>query len=478
MYLGLDLGTSGLKAILIDDDQAIVAEATAPLSVSRPQDGWSEQSPADWIAAAESAIGALPAGARAAIRGIGLSGQMHGATLLDAADDVLRPCILWNDTRARAEAASLDADPRFRAITGNIVFPGFTAPKLLWVKAHEPQVFARASKVLLPKDYLRLWLTGEHVAEMSDASGTSWLDTGRRLWSEELLAATSLPPSAMPRLVEGSEVSAQVRPEIAARFGLGRNVVVAGGAGDNAAAGIGVGATSAGQAFVSLGTSGVLFAASDGYRPDPATAVHTFCHALPGKWHQMGVVLAATDALNWFARLAGAEAAMLTGALGALEPPGKTRFLPYLGGERTPLNDAAIRGAFIGLEHATDREAATRAVLEGVAFAIRDCRDALAATGTHIDRLIAVGGGSRSDYWLSAIATALATPVAVPVAGDFGGAFGAARLAIMAATGAGAGIATPPATARTFEPQRRLISAFDDGFAHYRAARSAIAGLT
>ncbi|MCB2125152.1 MAG: xylulokinase [Rhodobacteraceae bacterium] len=478
MYLGLDLGTSGLKAILIDDGQNIVAEATAPLSVSRPQDGWSEQSPADWIAAAESAIGALPAERRAAIRGIGLSGQMHGATLLDAADDVLRPCILWNDTRAHAEAAVLDADPRFRAITGNTVFPGFTAPKLVWVKAHEPQVFARVAKVLLPKDYLRLWLTGEHVAEMSDAAGTSWLDTGRRTWSEELLAATFLPLAAMPRLVEGSEVSAQVRPEIAARFGLGRNVVVAGGAGDNAAAAIGVGVVSAGQAFVSLGTSGVLFAANDGYRPDPATAVHTFCHALPGKWHQMGVILAATDALNWFARLAGTEAPMLAGALGALEPPGKTRFLPYLGGERTPLNDAAIRGAFIGLEHATDREAATRAVLEGVAFAIRDCRDALAATGTRIDRLIAVGGGSRSDYWLSAIATALATPVSVPVAGDFGGAFGAARLAIMAATGAGAAIATAPATARTFEPQTRLLSAFDDGFARFRAAQSAIKGLT
>ncbi|MGB2892545.1 MAG: xylulokinase, partial [Albidovulum sp.] len=330
MYLGLDLGTSGLKAILIDDGQNIVAEATAPLSVSRPQDGWSEQSPADWIAAAESAIGALPAERRAAIRGIGLSGQMHGATLLDAADDVLRPCILWNDTRAHAEAAVLDADPRFRAITGNTVFPGFTAPKLVWVKAHEPQVFARVAKVLLPKDYLRLWLTGEHVAEMSDAAGTSWLDTGRRTWSEELLAATFLPLAAMPRLVEGSEVSAQIRPEIAARFGLGRNVVVAGGAGDNAAAAIGVGVVSAGQAFVSLGTSGVLFAANDGYRPDPATAVHTFCHALPGKWHQMGVILAATDALNWFARLAGTEAPMLAGALGALEPPGKTRFLPYL----------------------------------------------------------------------------------------------------------------------------------------------------
>lgn len=478
MYLGLDLGTSGLKAILINDDQRVVAEATAPLSVSRPEDGWSEQSPADWIAAAEAVIGALPAGARASIKGIGLSGQMHGATLLDASDNVLRPCILWNDTRSHLEAAELDADPRFRAITGNIVFPGFTAPKLVWLKRHEPQVFDRVARVLLPKDYLRLWLTGEHVAEMSDAAGTSWLDTGRRMWSETLLAATGLGVDAMPRLVEGSEVSGRVRHEIAGRFGIPATTGVAGGAGDNAAAGIGVGVVSAGQAFVSLGTSGVLFAANDGYRPDPATAVHTFCHALPGKWHQMGVILAATDALNWFAGIAGAEAGALTEGLGPLRAPGKTRFLPYLGGERTPLNDAAIRGAFIGLEHATDRQAATRAVLEGVAFAIRDCRDALAATGTRIDRLLAVGGGSKSAYWLSAIATALGTPVAVPVAGDYGGAFGAARLGLMAATGAGAEIATPPATERAFTPDPALTAAFDEGHARYRAAQTAIKGLT
>src|SRR5690606_17644532 len=275
MYLGLDLGTSGLKAILIDNDQAVVAEATAPLSVSRPQDGWSEQSPADWIAAAEAAIGARPAEGRAAILGIGLSGQMHGAVLLDRADDVLRPCILWNDTRAHAEAAELDADPRFRALTGNIVFPGFTAPKLQWVRRHEPAVFQRVARVLLPKDYLRLWLTGEHAAEMSDAAGTSWLDTARRDWSEPLLAATGLDRSAMPRLVEGSEVSGRLRPELAQRLGLPAGVVIAGGGGDNAAAAIGVGVVRAGQAFVSLGTSGVLFAANDSYQPDAATAVHT-----------------------------------------------------------------------------------------------------------------------------------------------------------------------------------------------------------
>ena len=478
MYIGLDLGTSGLKGVLIDEAQTVLAEATSPLQVQRPHDGWSEQSPADWIAAAESVMDALSVHGLGAVRGIGLSGHMHGATLLDAADDVIRPCILWNDTRSHVEATELDDDPMFRRITGNIVFPGFTAPKLLWVQRHEPRLRDRVAMVLLPKDYLRLWLTGEHVAEMSDASGTSWLDTGARDWSDDLLAQTGLSREHMPRLVEGSAVSGTLRGSLASRWGLPAGVVVAGGGGDNAASGVGVGVVRAGDAFVSLGTSGVLFAANDGYQPAPETAVHTFCHALPGTWHQMGVILAATDALNWYAGLVGQSAADLTGSLGTLQPPGKTLFLPYLGGERTPLNSATVRGAFLGLEHATDRAAATRAVLEGVTFAIRDCRDALAATGTRITRLLAVGGGSRSDYWLRAIATALDCPVQVPVAGDFGGAFGAARLALMAATGAGAEIATPPPIARTVDPERALTAAFDAGHARHIVARDTIKGLT
>jgi xylulokinase len=282
----------------------------------------------------------------------------------------------------------------------------------------------------------------------------------------------------MPRLVEGSEVSGRLRRELASRWGLPAGVVIAGGGGDNAASGVGVGVVRAGQAFVSLGTSGVLFAANDGYQPDPETAVHTFCHALPGTWHQMGVILAATDALNWYAGLVGQTAAELTGALTNLQAPGKTLFLPYLGGERTPLNDAAIRGAFLGLEHTTDRAAGTRAVLEGVTFAFRDSRDALAATGTRLEKVLAVGGGSRSDYWLKAIATALDCPVLLPAAGDFGGAYGAARLGLMAATGAGAEIATMPPIARIIDPDRKLTAAFDDGHARYSAARSAIQKLS
>ena len=478
MYIGLDLGTSGLKGILIDDSQTILAEATAPLTVQRPHEGWSEQISADWIVACESVLGQLSAKGLGAVRGIGISGHMHGATLIDAADNVLRPCILWNDTRSFAEAAALDANPIFRRLTGNIVFPGFTAPKLDWVRKHEPEIWAKVAKVLLPKDYLRLWLTGEHVAEMSDAAGTAWLDTGKRDWSEALLAATGLTRAQMPRLVEGSHPSGTVRADLASRFGLAGGVIVAGGAGDNAAAGIGVGVVKAGQAFVSLGTSGVLFAANDGYQPDPDTAVHTFCHALPGTWHQMGVILAATDALNWYAGLVGKSAAALTGELGPLQAPGKTLFLPYLGGERTPLNDAAIRGAFLGLEHTTDRMAGTRAVLEGVTFAFRDSRDALAATGTTLEQVLAVGGGTRSDYWLKAIATALNVPLLLPAAGDFGGAYGAARLAIMAVTGAGAEIAPMPPIARTIDPDPALSAAFDEGHARYAAARKSIQTLS
>ena len=478
MFLGLDLGTSGLKGIVIDDDQKLAASAKADLDVSRPKAGWSEQDPQSWIEAAESVFGELATTTDlSAVKGIGLSGQMHGATALDASDEVLWPSILWNDTRSSVEAAAMDGDPDFRAISGNIVFPGFTAPKVEWLRAHQPNVFEKIAKVLLPKDYLRLWLTGTYASDMSDAAGTSWLDVGARDWSDTLLAKCHLTRDHMPGLVEGSAVSGDLRAALAQRFGFASGIPVAGGGGDNAASAIGVGVVKAGQAFVSLGTSGVLFAANDSYRPDPETAVHTFCHALPGTWHQMGVILAATDALTWYAELVGDEPAALTGALGSLQAPGNTVFLPYLGGERTPLNDAAIRGAFIGLEHATDRQAATRAVLEGVTFALKDCQVALAATGTRLDSLTAVGGGSGSDYWLSAIATALNCSIDLPVAGDLGGAFGAARLAMMAATGGGAEIAMPPAMERSIEPDTSKAAAFEDGYARYVRTRQAIGGL-
>ncbi|SMX34702.1 xylulokinase [Actibacterium lipolyticum] len=473
MYIGLDLGTSGIRALLMDADQRIIGSAEADLTVSRPHPGWSEQEPADWIRAAETAMAELRSlhpDEVAAVKGIGLSGQMHGATLLDADDQVLRPCILWNDTRSHEEAAALDADPRFRQISGNIVFPGFTAPKLVWVAKNEPETFKKVRKVLLPKDYLRLWLTGEHVAEMSDAAGTSWLDTGARKWSPELLDASGMSIDQMPRLVEGSDVSGQLRPDLAQEWGMG-SVVVAGGAGDNAASAIGAGTISAGTGFVSLGTSGVLFAANDQYLPNPESAVHAFCHALPGRWHQMGVILTAASALNWFAGIVGSTPAALSDALGdTLIAPSGATFLPYLSGERTPHNDAAVRGSFAGLAHETDRDAMARAVMEGVAFALRDNLEALHAAGTDLQSIMAIGGGSRSHYWLKVIATALNLHIDIPAEGDFGAAFGAARLGLLAHTGADpVAVCHAPKIDGVIEPELALRDAFDAAYDRYRS---------
>lgn len=477
MFIGLDLGTSSLKAILIDEAQNILAEHTVPLTVSRPQGGWSEQDPASWFIAAEQALSAIAAQVDCStVQGIGLSGHMHGATLFDKDDVPLRPCMLWNDTRSHVEAAEMDANPQFRATTGNIVFPGFTAPKVEWVRRLEPDIFNKVAKILLPKDALRLFLTGEYVSEMSDAAGTAWFDTGARDWSDELLAACSLTRAHMPSLVEGSEASGTLRPGLAAILGA-QNVVVAGGAGDNAATAIGAGVIKDGTAFVSLGTSGVLFAANAAYRPDPASAVHSFCHAVPDTWHQMGVILAATDALEWLSRLTGKSASALTQNLGPLTAPSKTLFLPYLGGERTPHNDAQIRGQFLHLDHATDAEAAARAVLEGVAFAFADCRDALASTGTQINGALAMGGGARSEYWLGLLATVLDFPLHLPDDGDFGAAMGGARLGMMAATGADQSIATSPEIARSFEPDQSLTMAFIDTHDRYQAAYAVIKTL-
>ena len=461
---------------MIDDSQRIVGSRSVPLAVTRPRDGWSEQDPASWITGVGAALDGLRSDhprEMAAVRGIGLSGQMHGATVLDAADQPLRPCVLWNDGRAAEEAAELDGDPRFRAITGNIVFPGFTAPKLVWMARNEPDLFRRVAKVLLPKDYVRLWLTGEHVSDMSDSAGTSWLDTGRRQWSSDLLGATGLDVDRMPRLVEGTEVSGTLRQDLRERWGISSTgVVVAGGAGDNAASACGVGTVPPGTAFVSLGTSGVLFASSESYSPNPDRAVHTFCHAIPGTWHQMGVILAATASLEWLAMVTGKSADALTASLGdTLRPPAATAFLPYLSGERTPHDDAAIRGAFVGIGHGTDVAALTQAVLEGVAFAFADCRDVLGG----VLRATAVGGGSRSRYWLALLATCLEAPIDVPADGDFGAAFGAARLGLIAATDADPlDVCTPPDIRETIDPDPRLVDAFRNAHSSWRGLYPAL----
>lgn len=481
MYLGLDLGTSGLKAILTDGAGSVIDTAEMHYANPHPQQGWSEQDPADWVSACAQALDTLKArqpDAVAALRGIGLSGQMHGATLVDADDQVLRPCILWNDTRAAQQAAWLDAQPQMRDITGNIVFPGFTAPKLLWLQSHEPGTFAKVAKVLLPKDYLRLWLTGEHVGDMSDSAGTSWLDVGARDWSDVALATGQMRRDQMPELCEGSAVSGHLRDVLRERWGIAGPVVVAGGGGDNAAAACGAGCFAEGQGFVSLGTSGVLLAAKDSFAPDAGSAVHTFCHAVPDRWYQMGVILAATDCMNWLSRQTGQSAADLAGALpDHISGPSSLTFLPYLSGERTPHNNAQVRGAFVGLDIAHGTPDLTQAVIEGVSYALRDCLAALNGTGTQLTSVIAMGGGARSRYWLETLATVLDLPLSIPAGGEFGAALGAARLGIAADTGAPvADIMTPPAIAETIDPRPDLQDRYAAGWQRYRALYPALCG--
>lgn len=472
MYLGIDLGTSGVKTLLINDDQDIIATASAPLEVSRPKPGWSEQSPEDWIIATIATFSTLKTSHPAQfsqVAGIGLSGQMHGATLLDENDRPVRPCLLWNDTRSADIAQSLDTELA-RRLSGNIVFPGFTAPKTQWVATHEPETFSRVKKVLLPKDFLRLWLTGEYCSEMSDAAGTAWLDVGQRCWSDELLEASGLDRHYMPSLVEGTQASGQLRDALRTEYGFEKPVVVAGGAGDNAASAIGMGTIVAGSAFLSLGTSGVLFAANNEYLPNPQSAVHTFCHALPDTWHQMGVILSATDSLNWLAQLTGQQASALTQGLGDVTAPTESYFLPYLGGERTPHNDANVRGMLTGLDHNSGPEALTKVVLAGVSFAFRDNLAALEQAGTSLSRVTAIGGGSNSDYWLSLLATVLNLPVETTVSGDFGAGFGAARLGLIAATGEKPeDVCVAPSVERVFEPDAALTAAWHDAWQQYRS---------
>jgi xylulokinase len=480
-YLGLDIGTSGVKAILIDRAGKALGEETAKaVEPVRPRPGWSEQNPADWWTACLAACDALSKShpsEMAAVKGIGLSGHMHGAVLLGKSDEVLRPCILWNDGRSAAECREMEAAlPRLRDIAGNIAMPGFTAPKIAWVRKHEPEVYAKIAKVVLPKAYVRLLMTGEHVEEMSDASGTLWLDVGKRDWSDDLLAVTGLTRSHMPRLVEGSAPSGNLKPELMQRWGMSGTVVVAGGAGDNAAAACGIGAIRPGEGFVSLGTSGVLFVSNDRFRPNTAGAVHVFCHAIPDTWHQMGVILSATDSLNWLSNVTGRKQAELSSAAEAgFTGPGEEIFLPYLSGERTPHNNAGARGSFVGLSHLSDPARLAQAVMEGVTFAFRDSQRVLAAAGTTFGRLLAVGGGSKSALWLKLIATNLDTEIAVPEDGDFGGALGAARLGLCAAEGADpAEVMTMPGIKQIIRPDASLRDAYTAQYARYRALYPAI----
>ncbi|MFT5341480.1 MAG: xylulokinase [Paracoccaceae bacterium] len=483
MFIGFDLGTSGVRALLLAENGEVVASAESATPVSHPHPGWSEQNPADWISACRAALAELRQSYPddiAKLRGISLSGQMHGATLIEKNGDVLRPCMLWNDTRSFEQAARLDAIPAFREISGNIVFPGFTAPKVLWVAENEPDIFARIAKVLLPKDYLSFWLTGNAVSDMSDSAGTAWMDVGARAWSDTLLDLSGMRRDQMPDLIEGTSVAGTLRADLATELGLPTGVTIIAGGGDNAVAACGVGALRDGDGFVSLGTSGVLLAARAGFSASPESAVHTFCHAIPDAWYQMGVILAATDSLNWLSGIVGKTPAELTSELGeTIGDPGTLHFLPYLSGERTPHNDSAIRGAFTGLDIATGRADITRAVLEGVSFALRDNLEALKSTGANLTRVLAIGGGAQSRYWVELIATVLKLPVDLPEQGEFGAALGAARLAICGVTGASpADVMTKPAIAQTIHPRADLIDAYDTSYRKFAALYPALKATT
>ena len=484
MFLGIDIGTSGVKAVVIGEDGTVAAQGTAPLAVSRPHDLWSEQDPRDWWAAACAAVTAIDPELRRAVRGIGLAGQMHGAAVLDAADQPLRPAILWNDGRAHAECAALEAAvPGLHAITGNLAMPGFTAPKLLWLRAHEPELFARIARVLLPKDYVRLQMTGDAASDLSDSAGTLWLDVGARRWSGEVLAACGLGTQHMPRLHEGNEVTGTLRAEVADLWGIGqgtKRVPVIAGGGDNAAGAAGVGVIGDGDALLSLGTSGVVFAATTSFRPNPARAVHAFCHCLPHLWHQMAVHLSAAACIDWAARLTGAAgpAEFFARAEAAGAGAGREVFLPYLSGERTPHNDPHVRGAFLGLDNETDAGRLAAAVLEGVAFALADGVAALRDAGTALDELSVIGGGARSRYWGTILAAALDARLVYLEGGEVGPALGAAKLAQMAVTDASAAEAcTRPPVRHVVEPDPALAERLAPNLARFRAAYPALKAL-
>lgn len=481
MFLGIDIGTSGVKAIVLDTHGAIVGQGVAALTVRRPHPLWSEQDPEDWWAAINAAVLAIDPAIRRSVRGIGLAGQMHGATLLGADDRPLRPAILWNDGRSFAECLALEAEvPDLRAITGNIAMPGFTAPKLRWVRDHEPDIFAAVRTVLLPKDYVRLRMTGDKASDMSDSAGTLWLDVAARAWSDALLAACSLSVDHMPRLVEGSAIAGKLRADVAERWGMGA-APVAGGGGDNAAGAAGVGVVTDGKALLSLGTSGVIFVANNRFTANPARAVHAFCHCIPDMWHQMSVHLSAASCIDWVARLTGASGAaeLFARAEVAGAANGPELFLPYLSGERTPHNDPQVRGAFLRLDHDSDPNRLAQAVLEGVAFALADGLDALREAGTTVSELAVIGGGARSRYWGETIAAAMETPLVYLQGGEVGPALGAARLAQLALDGGRpADICVAPPTSHVVDPDPDLVARLAPKRAAFREAYSRITPLT
>ena len=470
---GLDVGTTGVKAIAISPDGSVLATAERSYPLSTPYPGWSEQDPEDWWSAAESALAEVGAGRELA--GIGLSGQMHGLVALDADERVIRPAILWNDQRTATECEEIEdrlGRARLIELTGNRALPGFTAPKLLWLRRHEPDSYGRIRHVLLPKDYVRLRLTGEHAIDVADASGTLLLDVAGRRWSDEVLDALEIPLAWLPPVLESPAISGTTAT----------GVSVAAGAGDCAAAALGVGVDRPGPASVVLGTSGVVFAALPAYRPDDQARAHVFCHAVPGTWHAMGVMLSAAGSLQWlrdtiapdmsFEALVAEAATWRPGAEGLV-------FLPYLQGERTPHADPDARGAFTGLQLRHNRGALVRAVLEGVAFGLRDSFDILRGLGIEVSSARASGGGARSELWLRICASVLDVPIERTVAEE-GSAFGAALLGGVAGgvfTDVSKAVAAAVQTKDVVEPDAEWARVYSEQQHRYRALYPALRDL-
>jgi xylulokinase len=488
MFLGIDLGTSGIKLALLNTSHQLVATADARLEVLRPHPLWSEQNPCDWWSALEKAIAQLRGSNPnewKTIQAIGLSGQMHGAVTLDCQDQVIRPAILWNDGRSSAQCQAIEAKvPNFRGITGNIAMPGFTAPKLLWMQENEAELFAKIQHVLLPKDWLRFQLSGELVSEMSDASGTLWLDVKQRQWSEALLNACGLNLHQMPRLVEGNEVSGYLKLDLVERWGLAhRKIPIAGGAGDNAATAVGIGATRANQGFVSLGTSGVVFLASANYASAPDKAVHAFAHALPQRWHQMSVMLSAASAFAWLSQLVGGpKEADLSASINQLSSTQKLAaplFLPYLSGERTPHNNANASALFFGLRHDHGTNDIAYAVMEGVCFGLKEGLMTMNHDASGIDELSLVGGGAQSDEWAQLLSDILQIKLVKPAGSHCAAAIGAARLAWLCTGANEADVCLPLPTEKEFACQLdgAYSAQMEQRFTRFKALYQAVKNL-
>ncbi|GJH12696.1 xylulokinase [Caballeronia novacaledonica] len=475
MFLGIDLGTTELKVLLLSGDGSIVGTARHPLEISRPRHRWSEQDPDDWWQATRIALSTLRnshSDAFARIQAIGLSGQMHGAVLLGASDQPLRPAILWNDMRSASECAELEARaPRLREIAGNCAMPGLTAPKLLWLARHEPECFRKLSCVLLPKDYIRLRFTGDKLTDASDASGTLWLDVERRQWSDELLHACDMTQMQVPPILEGCQACGVVLSSVASELGLPPNVLVATGGGDTATSALGVGATEPGEGFLSLGTSGVLSVVTERFQPSPELGLHALCHALPDRWHRTSVVLSAASCVRWISKLTSADEPCLLADVETLSANARAKaplFLPYLSGERTPHNDPYAQGVFLGLVDSTDRATLAYSVLEGVTFALTDGLDALRADGTRETSISLIGGGARSTFWTQLIADAFGVPIRRLPDAQCIAALGAARLGWLAADGDFSVVVSSPSVLQEFIPDDEWHSILSNRLASFR----------